>query len=240
MRRFYAPPETATEEEFLLPDSEARHAIRVLRCRVGESIQVLDGAGQTIECEIAEATRSVLRVNVLSRVTTAKPTRRLVLMQGSVKAKAMDLIVEKATELGVSEIVPVISTNSVSVPNTEKSNSKVEKWRAQALAAIKQCGRVWLPEIASPKRFEQAIGTVGEAQNLVASLRDRPQSILSVSNSMDTDGCIRIWIGPEGDFTDAEYDQLDELGSINVRLSDAVLRSETAAICALSCLQSGR
>jgi len=237
VRRFYAPPEIASQDEFVLPDAEGHHASRVLRCRVNDEVVVVDGVGQSIRCKIAECSRSSVRVIVLARTVAEKPKQRLVLMQGIVKGKAMDLIVEKATELGVAAIVPVVSENAVAVPDSDKSGSKVDKWWGNALAAIKQCGRAWLPEIAPPTRFDGAIQQSGKARNLVASLQDDPLPLYQVAESLRLEESVNVWIGPEGDFTNDEYRQLDTIGATSVSLSDAVLRSETAAICALSCLR---
>ena len=238
MKRFFAPPEIAARDEFDLPEMEGHHAVRVLRCRVGEPVQVLDGAGSMLVCEVVNATRSTLGVRVSTRNSEPRPMRELVLAQAILKGKAMDLVVEKATELGATRIIPLISDHSVAIPDGVKQDGKVEKWRNTALAAIKQCGRTWLPRIEPPNSMDKILAEPDRVYELVASLQGAVEPLTEIATELPPGRPVRVWIGPEGDFSEVEYGQLRQAGAQSVSLSDAVLRSETAAICALSCLQS--
>lgn len=242
MRRFFVPRAEIRGEEFDFPDSEAHHALSVLRCREGDCVAVLDGCGRELSCEITSANRRAVRVRVRSERRFARPAVPVVLFQSMVKGKAFDLIVEKATEIGVSEIVPVVGERVVAAPSDRQMAGKVDKWRQTAIGAVKQSGRAWLPEIQSPLPFFSAVSRAEKCDwNVVAALDDsaRPlrEWLRGMSGVLVTGASIGVWIGPEGDFTKSEYEVLRSRKYSFATLTDAVLRAETAALFALACIQ---
>ena len=242
MHRFHVPPAEIREPGFVLPPGEAHHALKVLRCRVGDEVEVLDGCGRSLNCEIVDISRREVRLKARSVRTSAEPAVRVILFQAITKGKSFDLVLEKATELGVSEIVPVICERAVAVPDGKHAQAKVEKWGQTAIAAIKQSGRLWLPVIHPALPFFAAVSRSEKCDWKVVAALDadaRPMKdwLRGLVGLPDTGANVALWIGPEGDFTAAEYQVMRARGFSFATLGDAVLRSETAAICGLACIQ---
>ena len=241
MHRFHVPPELVNGREFVFPPAEAHHATGVLRCREGDAVEVLDGQGRRMLCEVTEAHRRNLRVVVREDHREPSPPHPIVLYQALTKSRSFDLVLEKATEIGVTEIVPVICERSVAVPDEKQSAAKAEKWRQTVIAALKQCGAGWLPVVHPPRPFFTAVGHSDQcAWNVVAALEDsaRPfkEWARGMSGILETGAVAGVWVGPEGDFTESEYEVMRSRKFAFARLTNSVLRSETAAIYALSCL----
>jgi 16S rRNA (uracil1498-N3)-methyltransferase len=243
MHRFFLPPGETRGDELLLQGAEAHHALRVLRIEVGEQVTVLNGAGEALRCRVRETFRHELALVVEERRATPPVSHPVTLLQGVPKGKGMDAIVQKATELGVSRIVPLLSTNAVVHLDAAEARVKVEKWRRTALEAIKQCGLVWLPEIEMPQS-PRAFLERGESHDLslMAALTDagrHPRFYFReyAAAHRAPPRSVAIWIGPEGDFSPAEVEAARAAGGKVISLGPWVLRSETAAIYALAVVQ---
>ncbi|MFN7170445.1 MAG: RsmE family RNA methyltransferase, partial [Candidatus Omnitrophota bacterium] len=156
------------------------------------------------------------------------------LVQAIPKKEKMDLIVEKATELGVEEIIPVVTERSVVRPDKEKRNRLLERWRKVSLSATKQSRRLFLPKISEVKKFSQILREIPfSASLIIPCLEEKNLSLKELDwNKFKED--IYIFIGPEGDFSPEEISLAKERGAISVSLGEAVLRTETAAIYILS------
>ena len=240
MHRFYLPPTQAQGPILHLTDGEAHHAIHVVRVRVGERVAVLDGAGHEFLCEIQEVSRDVVTLKLIQKNVLATPATRIILAQAVTKAKTMDLIVQKATELGAHRLVPILSERSV--PQIEEGNAagKLEKWQATMIEAVKQCGSPWLPQIDPPQPTQKFLASSERFDlSLVASLqpdarhpREYFQRFAAERAHMPKSVC--VWVGPEGDFTPAEMNAIRQGGALPISLGPLVLRSETAAIYCLS------
>jgi len=239
MHRFYLPPEESRGDQLVLPESESHHGVKVLRLRQGERAVVLDGAGGEMLCEVRRL-EPRLQLQVLQRTLIPPLPFQVTLIQALTRGRTMDLIVQKATELGVSRVVPLISERSVSQPGDDDVSNKVERWESTAVEAIKQCGSPWRPRIEAPltphahlarnERFELS---------LVASLRPdarHPRQRLDSFKEAHgrTPKTLSVWVGPEGDFTPAEMNLIQAAGILPITLGQLVLRSETAAIYCLS------
>lgn len=244
MHRFYIPPDLCQGDLVALPKAEAHHALHVLRLRNGDPVTVLDGAGTQLDGVLVDAHRDMGRVEVRGRTIARKPAAEITLLQALPKGKLIESIIEKATELGVSRIIPLITERVVSRFSPEEALEKAAKWQAVAVAAIKQCGAPWLPRVETPL-------------SLAASLARRESFDLPLVGALHPDalhpgGCFRayrqahagrgpgsvaIYIGPEGDFTPAELDQVRAAGAQPITLGPLVLRSETAAIYSLSVIR---
>ena len=241
MHRFFVPNAPAAGESFDLPKAEAHHASSVLRVREGEAAAVLDGAGRVLRCEIECVGRRQVRLRALSESRQERRRGELILVQAVVKGKAMDLIVQKATELGVARIAPVITERSVARPDSSEFAAKRDKWRGVAIEACKQCGSAWLPEVDEPAGLQDALELCGAGGrlSLVAALDDERVEIREAFAAFhQREGrapeSTAIWIGPEGDFTPEEMSAIRDAGVRPVTLGELTLRSETAAICALA------
>ncbi len=242
MHRFYLPPESVQHHTIQLSEREAHHAINVLRVRVGERVVVLDGAGKELLCEIASLDREQVTLRVASRQTLPPLPYELTLLQAITKGKTMDVIVQKATELGVHRIVPVLSERTVAQVEAERASAKVEKWEQTAIEAIKQCGSAWLPKIEVPvtpkdylnrnERFDLVL--IASLQNDSQHPRKQIETFLAEKQRLPKS--VAVWIGPEGDFTPAEINAIRSSNALPITLGALVLRSETAAIYSLSVL----
>jgi 16S rRNA (uracil1498-N3)-methyltransferase len=243
MHRFFFPVELAPGGELALPKDEAHHAADVLRLRVGEKVGLLDGRGHEHTCEVLEVARRTVRLRVLETRLHPPPPFEITLFQCVVKGRAMDNIIQKATELGVQRIVPVLAERTVSHLDDDRAETRVEKWRAVAVEAVKQCGNPWLPRLGPPQSFTQCLAAGKSFDlSLVAALDANARSVRRAVSAASATGkeaprCIALWIGPEGDFTPAEMAGLLASGAQPVTLGPLVLRADTAAIAALAVLQ---
>ena len=242
MHRFYLPPSQAQGSSLTITGREAHHAIHVLRVKRGEHVVVLDGAGGEVTCDVCEVDRHKLGLAVLQKTSVPPLPFRIVLAQALTKGKSMDLIVQKATELGVHRIVPILSDRSVVQVEEESAAAKVEKWQTIAIESIKQCGSPWLPSIDHPMT-PQSFLMSGEKFDLmlIASLqtdarhpREHFERFRGEHHREPKTLC--VWIGPEGDFTPAEIHAIKNAAALPISLGPLVLRSETAAIYSLAVL----
>jgi 16S rRNA (uracil1498-N3)-methyltransferase len=240
MHRFYLPPAQCGGDVIQLSESEAHHALRVLRLRVGEAVIVLDGAGHTLNCEVRELTKRTVSLAVRQRTFSPPLPCQITLLQAIPKAKAMDYIVQKATELGAARIVPILSERVVVQLNEREAADKAEKLQPVAIEAIKQCGSPWLTKIEPPVSLRDFLARSEEFElPLVASLQEDPQHprgfirlFREQKHRLPTTAC--VWIGPEGDFSPPEMALLCASGALPITLGRLVLRSDTAAIYSLS------
>jgi 16S rRNA (uracil1498-N3)-methyltransferase len=239
MRRFYLPPAACKGDTPRLTDREAHHGAQVLRLQAGDEVAVLDGGGTRLVCAVKHVSRKAIELSVRSREAVPRPGFELTLFQAIVKGKAMETIVEKATELGVSRVVPLITERVVSQLDAERGDSKQAKWQLIAVESIKQCGSPWLPQIDAPQKLNDVLEASGRFDlALVASLRGgrHVRQWLQTMKARPSSGC--IWIGPEGDFTDAELDAIEASGAKPITLGPLVLRADTAAIASLAILRA--
>ena len=259
MRRFFVPPELSRGEVFELPEREARHATQVLRLDAGDELTVLDGAGGVMDCLVEAATKRALRVAVQNRQQRAPLPCPITLIQAIPKGPAFETIVQKATELGAARIIPLLSERVVVQINERDAAAKVEKWNQIAIESIKQCGSPRLPVIESPVVFGKLIQRFdhplpigwGEGRGegllpagdfaVVCSLENHSRTLREVlaefyAAKQHRPQSAVVWIGPEGDFTPAEYAAIQKLGTAPITLGPLVLRADTAAIATLSVL----
>lgn len=240
MHRFFDPTPEIMGERLRLPKSEARHAVSVLRVREGERVTVLDGAGGEWLCEVAERGRRDVELRVLESRRHERARRRVSLVQGIVKGRAMELILQKATELGAFRIAPVIVERTVARPDPSEVSAKLAKWRTIAVESLKQCGACWLPQIDAPCDLAGYLSKADDVDlSLVATLGDGiADTRTAFSEFREREGVnpetVALWIGPEGDFSSDELDAIGEAGGRPVSFGPLTLRSETAAICGLS------
>ena len=242
--RFFLPAEEWSDGPLTLTGEEARHCSNVLRCTVGERVAVFDGNGREAGGSIARVSNSEVVVDVQTRGTTPRPPVEVSLCQAVPKGKNMDLIVQKATELGASRIVPLLSDRTVVRLVGDEIEKKRAKWQRVALEACKQCGQNWLPEVAAPvSAMDFLRGAAGGASSLqlIAAIDDRARSLKEILADEDGEDAASptaasIMIGPEGDFTPAELGAAINAGFRPMSLGPIVLRSETAAIYSLSVL----
>ncbi|HUJ10575.1 MAG TPA: 16S rRNA (uracil(1498)-N(3))-methyltransferase [Verrucomicrobiae bacterium] len=236
MHRFFLP----NLQQPLLLGTEAHHVLHVLRVKTDEIISVFDGQGQEAQARIAEITRDSVRLTLLQRSSTPQLACRITLAQ-AIPKKNMDFIVQKATELGVTAIMPLMTQHTV--VQLDDESKKLRRWQEIALEACKQCGNNWLPEIQPPQKLTAFLNSLpGFDLKLIGSLQPDAQSFKNVLSGADSSGrvnasSILMMVGPEGDFTPAELSLAKSAGCVPLSLGPLVLRADTAAIYALSVLR---
>jgi len=242
MHRFFLPPEHCRDSILELSGDEAHHALRVLRIRTGERVTVLDGAGHELICEVRDATKRSVSLAVVHKNTSPPLPCQITLLQAVPKAKAMDYIVQKATELGATRVVPILSERTVVHLDGENANDKAEKWQQIAIESIKQCGSPWLTKIEAPvtlksffaRREKFDLPFIASLQDDSRHPREFIQHFRDEHKRLPVTAC--VWIGPEGDFSPAEMNVIKSEGALPITLGHLVLRSDTAAIYSLSVL----
>ncbi len=240
MHRFHIPADKAGGSVVRLEGSEAHHALHVLRVSSGEPAQLLDGLGNIFDCVVGSLSKRSVDFTVRERNYHHPLPFQVTLLQAIPKGKAFDNIVQKATELGASRIVPLLTSRTVVQLDTTSAEGKVEKWRQIAIEAIKQCGSPWLPGIARPISLTDFLKAAEPFElSLAGDLRPGSQHPRRYFNEFRQDQHRRprtlgLWIGPEGDFTPEELTAILATGAKSISLGPLVLRSDTAAIYALS------
>src|SRR5215212_962749 len=155
MHRFYIAPADWQPDALVLTGSEAHHCRDVLRLEKGDKVVLFDGRGREITAEIASTESARIQLRKLHEAQTARLRCRITLGQAIPKGKNMDLIVQKAVEIGAAEIAPILSDRTVVRLDEESAVSKQEKWQSVAIEAAKQCGQNWLPQVDRPQTMAQ-------------------------------------------------------------------------------------
>lgn len=239
--RFYLPTDQWNPENLVLSGEEAHHCADVMRCREGDRIIVFNGAGTEAEAEITSVAKDRIELKTRLVSNTPRPPAAITLGQAVPKGKNMDLIVQKATELGASRIVPLLSERTVVQLDDEDMEKKRQKWERVAIEACKQCGQNWIPEVATPVKVEVFVKTARDPLKLIAAISPDAAPLKQILAAREAEGEAKptsatILIGPEGDFTPAEISQSLSFGFLSLSLGPIILRSETAAIYTLSIL----
>lgn len=242
-RRFYAPPSAFTPklDNVSLASDEARHLREVLRLKQGDEVYVFDGEGREFHCRIEESRRDSADLKIITEISPARPESplRLTLAVALLKGEKFDLVVQKATELGVIKVVPLKTTNAdIRLRDQSDAAKRVTRWRRIALEAAKQSGRALVPEVTSPIDFTSLIGTTSAAgKGLMFSERDG-QSLLQVKEKLPSNpSALTALVGSEGGWTNEELAVARDLGWPIVTLGGRTLRAETAAIAVTTLLQ---
>lgn len=240
MNRFFLPTASGVEPELFLEGEEAHHALKVLRIEPGEDVIVLNGNGCAFVCRCIAREKNRLRLQIVQKNFTPQNDYKITLLQAIPKGKLIELIIQKAIELGITKIVPLITERVVAVPDEEDSSKKQDRWKQIAISAIKQCGQTWLPEIEPPIKLTDYLKKTepAELSLLCALVGERKHPSIYFDEFRQkyrrNPRTVNIWIGPEGDFTPTEMDRILSLPSFPITLGNLVLRTETAAIYALS------
>ena len=246
-RRFYAPPATFApgEQTVVLTAEEVRHARDVLRLQTGDEVYVFDGEGKEFRCAVREFGRDGAVFNVIEEVEPARPESPLdlTLAVALLKGEKFDLVIQKATELGVTRIIPLDSERAdMRIRGGEDMHKRVTRWRRIAREAAKQSGRARVPEIIASLTLD-ALLTTPAAEEEKSSIRlmfsERGGRSLheAIDNFSERPAKIVALVGPEGGWTDNEIELAREDGWQIVTLGGRTLRAETAAIVVAALLQ---
>ena len=234
LTRVYLDSEIHTEQLLLLPVEQSHHLARVLRMRVGQDIHLFNGKGGYYISEINSIQKQ--GVSVIPRAyiqADRESSLRITLAQGISRGRHMDYTIQKAVELGVHRLVPLITEHSNFQSSDSKLDNKIDHWQKIIISACEQCGRNTLTEISSPMKLDDLL----KAEPEVFKIFLEPYSGQSLSSVTTNPENLVIISGPEGGFSSEELEKAHRQGCIPVKLGPRVLRTETAAVAAISACQ---
>lgn len=251
MRRFFVPPENVGENTIIIDDrNDLHHMIKVLRLSEGNRIAISDSQEWEYQAELVHLDSVSAEAAILDKQKfTAEPETKITLFQGIPKQGKMELIVQKAVELGVSDIVPVFMKRTVV---TDKGNfgKKIQRWQKISDEAVKQCRRGVIPEVHDAVKMDEAIGRFdGFDMVLFPYENEEGTTIKDVLRAAVSQNCgdgsdnanaggrpvsVAVVIGPEGGFSDEEAKAVVDAGGLSVSLGKTTLRTETAGLAAIA------
>lgn len=239
-KRFFIKKSDLRSSTILLHEEEHHHLSRVARIKPEEKVWLFDEQGTSYLARVEEIRKDATRLSILEKLDKVKPKVNITLAQALIKSKKMDIIIQKSTELGITNIIPVITTRVI-VKVEEKIQKKIERWNKIALEAVKQSQISFLPSILSPIPLKKLIEERHEEKKLLLSenrgkyLRD-----ILIRNSgselqiEEPPSSVLILVGPEGGWTEEEEKYILKHGYEAVSLGRQILRAETAALCSLA------
>ncbi|MFA4904982.1 MAG: 16S rRNA (uracil(1498)-N(3))-methyltransferase [Candidatus Margulisiibacteriota bacterium] len=235
MNRFYVPTNQIKGDQVTIVGSDVNHIKNVLRLKTGDKFEVFDGSQKAYLCELKEFNREYILGKVISELKKdTEPKIKVTLAQCLLKGKKMDLVIQKAVELGVYKIIPVVSERSV--PDIkEKEANKISHWQAIAKEAAEQSGRTLVPDISALLSFEELL-KLGKNFDL-ALIPWELESKISLKDKLKEPRRLAaglVAIGPEGGFSNEEISKAGSAGFQAVSLGRRILRAETAAISTLA------
>ncbi len=238
MHRFVVSQKDIENGCIIITGDDLKHLRQVLRLGTGDKIGAFDGLGMEYEAQLTEVSKDRAVAVILSSFEAqSEPATRVTLFQGLPKGDKMDLIIQKAVELGVHKIVPVITQRTVVQLDKKSKEKKAERWSKIAREAAKQCHRAYVPEVAIPEDFDKILeefknydSTVMFYEGTVKKCLKELLKCYTINKIKD----IALLIGPEGGFTELEVEKCRTAGIDIVSLGKRILRTETAAITSLS------
>jgi len=241
-RRFYATPSSFVSDNtsVTLNADETRHLRDVLRLSAGDEVYVFDGEGREFRGAIAAVDRSSARLSVIEEVMPARPESplTLTLAVALLKGEKFDFVIQKATELGVTSLIPIITSRAdVKIRSADDAERKITRWQRITLESTKQSGRSRLMRVEAPAKFAQLIGEPQAGKLRLMFAERNGGSLPTALNEMLENPAVIALIGPEGGFSDEEIDQARDSGWKIVTLGGRIMRAETAAIAIAALLQ---
>lgn len=223
--------------EIALPDNAATHLARVLRLREGDSCVLFNGDGHDYPARIVALGRREVRVAVSAGEPAATESPlRIVLLQGIARGEKMDLILQKATELGVASIHPASSQRSEVKLDATRADKRLAHWRSVVASACEQCGRARVPQVAPPAALQPALRDLPAGGLRLILDPDGARSLPSLS--LEPARPVVLAVGPEGGWSPLDREQLQAAGFDGLRLGPRILRTETAGLAAIAALQA--
>jgi 16S rRNA (uracil1498-N3)-methyltransferase len=230
---FYTDPEKIGKDTLTVDGEEAKHILSVLRYGSGDEISVVDGRGTRYQAEIVKASHNSLEAEILSRTRMEnEPSCRVTLAQAVCRQERMDFLIEKATEIGVSSIIPILAERSVvRVTSPLQRKRKIERWQRIAVAAMKQSLRTVLPEIRDFTKFGDLLNESRRYDLcLTASLRKDSKNLGECRQLKKGLKDVLLIVGPEAGFSDNELSRAEAEGAVSISLGSRRLRAETAGV----------
>lgn len=239
MHHFFVTPAQVSGDEIYIEGSDVNHICNVLRMKKGEKLQISDGNNKKYVCQIDEMTAEKVFLKIMEeKLGDTELPSKIYLFQGLPKSDKMELIVQKAVELGVYEIIPVSTKRAVVKLDAKKAGKKVERWNSIAEGGAKQSGRTLIPQVRDVMTYKEALAyaktldIVFIPYELAEGMDKTKELIGQIAKGQS----IGIFIGPEGGFEKEEVEQAMEMGAEPITLGKRILRTETAGLTILSIL----
>lgn len=233
MPHFLVPPANVVDGRFHLEPAESRHLAVVLRKKAGDEVRLFDGVSRSFRARLDAVAPERVAGTVLAEESRPRLPYRLRLFQGLPKGDKMELILEKMTELGAAEIVPVETERCVARVPADRVAGKLARWGKIVLAAAKQCGRADLPTVSAPLSFDAALALCAPGETTLLPWEAEEKTTLrEVLERTDAAARINLFIGPEGGFSPGEVEKARAKGAVPVTLGPLILRAETAGFAA--------
>jgi 16S rRNA (uracil1498-N3)-methyltransferase len=233
--RFYCALPLAAGSEIALPEGAAQHAVRALRLQPGDAITLFDGSGGEYTAVIAGIKKTAVQVALGAHHAVERESPLdVTLVPALATGDRMDWIVQKAVELGVTRIQPVVTRRSVLRLDSARAEKRIAHWQAIAIGACEQCGRNRVPEVLAVRDLAETLADRMETPRIVLA----PDDGVPLASLGAPAGPIALLVGPEGGFADQELEAMRRAQCRFVRLGARVLRTETAGIAALAAIQT--
>lgn len=248
-RRFYAPPDNIAVATVTLSTHETHHLLHVLRMTPGDEAFVFDGCGREYRCTFRRVESNHAHLDIHDQLSDlVESPLQITLAQALAKGEKFDFIIQKATELGVSVIVPLMTRYADVRLDEQQKASRLERWRRISLEAMKQCGRRRLVEITLPRTLRKFMAEREQSSAIPGAPSDIQRELLLFCEKggkpvteelveMPSNCRVTALIGPEGGWGEDELDALRDGGGRGVNLGPRVLRTETAAVVAITLIQ---
>lgn len=236
--RVHVDAPLAAQSNLTLPAGPARHLVRVLRLGAGDALRLFNGRGGEYDGTIEAVRRDevTVRIGAHHAVERESPLS-ITLLQGIARGEKMDLILQKATELGVTAIVPLTMARSTVRLDAKSAAAKQQHWQAVVISACEQCERNTVPAVHAPQSLAQALAASPPGLNFILRPEAGAAGLPQLLNQSQAGAAIRLLVGPEGGFDPAESAAAQHAGFRACRLGPRVLRTETAGLAALAALQ---
>lgn len=237
MDRFFVEKKNVNLENntCIIEGEDVKHISKVLRCRVGEELEICDNDNNEYICEITNIDKSQVDLNILKRVDIKRESDlKIKVYQGLPKGPKMEMILQKLTEVGVDEIILVQTKRTVVKVDDKKEDKKIERWERIIYEAAKQSKRGKIPKLRGVLSFKEALADMKENDfNIAPYENEKTKTIKQAIRDKDINN-IGIFVGPEGGFEGTEINAIEEIGGQSVSLGPRILRTETASLVASS------
>ncbi len=236
MYHFFVEEEQVNGENAYISGSDVNHIVNVLRMKIGEELLISVKGDWDYLCKIEEIENDRVNLKLLESMEQRELPIKLTLLQGIPKSDKLEMIIQKAIELGVSEIIPVKTNRVVVRIDEKKTQAKVNRWNAIAESAAKQSKRSIIPKVLKPQTIDNALEIVKDygVKLLPYENADGIKKTKDILNSLDSKNNIAVFIGPEGGFEEAEVKKSTDSGFEVITLGKRILRTETAGLALLS------
>lgn len=240
MHHFFVEPSQIQGNHIFIDGPDVNHIRNVLRMNPGEEVNVTDGSGEKVyRCAIASIGEDKVELNIMwAQEKGMELPSKIYLFQGLPKSDKMELIIQKAVELGVYEIIPMATARAVVKLDQKKAAAKVKRWQAISESAAKQSKRLLIPEVKEPVKFSEALELASDldVRLIPYELAEGMDGTRRIIQSVKPGQSVAVFIGPEGGFEEAEVELAKEAGFQAITLGRRILRTETAGMTVLSIL----